>query len=200
MLRSSRGGKVSRRIVIAVAAALVPLIAGCEAGTNAPTLNWHQPTPGSQATVGNISISDVFVLGAPIGAVLRPGQNAGMFLGLVNTGSPDQLVSVSAPGVAQSVRLPGGVVPLRSQQAVLLTGPRPQVILEHLLRPLAGGSVITVFLRFAKAGTVKLQIPIMPRAQDYATLLPAPAATRSHPARPAGSASARPKPSPTSSK
>ncbi len=200
MLRSSRGGKVSRRIVIAVAAALVPLIAGCEAGNNAPTLNWHQPTPGSHATVGNIAISNVFVLGAPIGAVLRPGQNAGMFLGLVNTGSPDQLVSVSAPGVAQSVQIPGGVVPLRSQQAVLLTGPRPQVILEHLLKPLTGGSVITVFLRFAKAGTVKLQIPIMPRAQDYATLLPAPAPTRSHSARPTVSASASPKPSPTSSK
>ncbi|MHB1595110.1 MAG: copper chaperone PCu(A)C [Streptosporangiaceae bacterium] len=200
MLRSSRGGKVSRRIVIAVAAALVPLIAGCEAGNNAPTLSWHQPTPGSHATVGNISISNVFVLGAPVGAVLRPGQNAGVFLGLVNTGSPDQLISVSAPGVAQSVRLPGGVVPLRSQQPVLLTGPRPQVILEHLLRPLTGGSAITVYLRFAKAGTVKMQIPVMPRAQYYATLLPAPAPTRSHPARPPRPASASPRPSPTSSK
>ena len=137
MIRSSRGGTTPRRMLIAAAVALVPLIAGCEAGTNAPTLHWHQPTDGSTAAAGpNITISNVFVLGAPIGAELQPGQNAGLFMGLVNTGPSDRLLSVSAPGVARSVVLPGHGVPLLSQRPVLLTGPQPFVLLQDLVRPL----------------------------------------------------------------
>ena len=126
VIRSSRGAAMSRRMLIAAAIALVPLIAGCEAGTNAPTLHWHPPADGSTAAAGPyITISNVFVLGAPIGSVLEPGQNAGLYMGLVNTGSPDRLLSISAPGVARSVQLPGGGVTLLSQHRVLLTGPQP---------------------------------------------------------------------------
>src|SRR5260370_40122542 len=82
--RNSSGANSSRRIVVAVAAALIPLIAGCEAGFNAPILHWHQPTDGTTTTVGNITITDAFVLGAPIGSTLRIGQNAGLFFGLAN--------------------------------------------------------------------------------------------------------------------
>ncbi len=74
MIRSSRGGIVSRSILIAAAAALVPLIAGCEAGTNAPTLQWHQPTDGTHAQVSrNITVNNAFVLGA----AHRRGAEAG---------------------------------------------------------------------------------------------------------------------------
>jgi copper(I)-binding protein len=198
VIRSSRGGRYSRRILIAAAAALIPLVAGCEAGSNAPTLHWHQPTNGTGKTVGNITISNAFVLGAPIGAVIPRGQNAGLFLGLVNIGTPDRLVGASAPGVATSVLLPGNQVVLPKQQAILLTGPRPRVILEHLLRPLTGGSVITIVLRFANAGSVRLRVPVMPRAQFYTTLSPAPAPTTPSPsssASPKATSSVSPSPS-----
>jgi hypothetical protein len=174
-----------RRIVIATAVALVPLIAGCEAGTNAPSLQWHAPTDGTGAVIGGITISNAFVLGAPIGSALRPGQNAGLFFGLTNTGtSSDRLVSVSAcqPGngctlLARSVLLPGGQVVVNSQRSVLLTGPRPKVILEDLLRPVTGGSVVKLVLTFRKAGQLTLGVPVMPMAQYYATLSPPPAPT-----------------------
>ncbi len=177
MYRNSSGGKFPHRILIAVAAALIPMIAGCEAGSNAPTLQWHQPTNGTFRRIGDITISNAFVLGAPIGAVLQPSQNAGLFLGIVNTGTPDTLLSISAPGVAQSVRLPGAQIVLASQHAVLLTGPQPSLVLEDLLRPLAGGSVIKLRLNFAIAGRVIIKVPVMPRAQFYTTLSPAPAPT-----------------------
>jgi hypothetical protein len=142
VIRSSRG-RHSRRILIAVAAAaaVMPLIAGCEAGTNAPSLHWHNPTDGAGANLGNISISNVFVLGAPIGGVIPKGQNAGLFLGLVNVGSTDRLLRISAPGTATSVSLPGQTKQLlvATDHPVLLTGPRPQLILRDLLRPLTGG-------------------------------------------------------------
>lgn len=177
MHRSGGGGGYRRRILIAVAAALIPIIAGCEAGAGAPVLHWHQPTDGTSQQAGDITISNAFVLGPPIGSTLAKGQNAGLFLGLSNSGSPDRLIGVSAPGVAQSVRLLRNQIPLNSQQVVLLTGPRPQVILENLLRPLAGGSAVKLTLMFAVAGRVTVKVPVMPRAQYYTTLSPPPSPT-----------------------
>jgi len=208
VIRSSRSGIVSRRLLIALAAALVPVIAGCEAGVNPPSLSWHQPTDGTGLVRGNLTISNVFVLGAPIGAVLKPGENAGLYFGLVNTGAPDRLLNVSAPGVARSVHLPGGQITLSSQHAVLLTGPRPAVLLEGLLRPLTGGSVVTIQLTFQRAGIISLQVPVMPYAQYYTTLSPAPAPVTASPtskpqpsgsskAAPSASGSASPSPSPS---
>lgn len=179
MIRSSRSGMGSRRILIAVAAMLVPMIAGCEAGFSAPSLHWHQPADGTglQIPDSGITISNAFVLGAPIGAVLKPGQNAGLFLGLVNIAGPDRLLSIRAPKTAASVSLPGGGINLWRDHSVLLTGPRPAIILQHLSHAITGGSVIRLLLTFQHAGQVKLLVPVLPRAQYYRTLSPAPAPT-----------------------
>ncbi len=193
MLRSSSGKKYSRRILIAVTAALVPLIAGCEAGTNAPTLHWHQPTDGTGETVGSITISNAFVLGAPIGSALRTGQNAGLFLGLVNLGRRDHLLGIAAPGTARQVLLPGNRIILASQRPVLLTGPRPRLILSDLQHPLTGGSVVKIVLTFAKAGVVTVEVPVMPRAQYYTTLRPAPAPSPTKTITPGATPTATPK-------
>lgn len=196
VLRNGRGGSYSRRIMIAAVAALIPMIAGCEAGTNAPSLHWHPPTDGTGHRVGSIFIRNAFVLGAPIGKNLEAGQNAGLFLSLVNVGKTrDRLVSISAPGVAKSVQLTTSPVVLNANDAVLLSGPRPQVILVNLAHPLTGGSVVSITFRFAIAGTYVLQVPVMPRAQYYTTLRPAPAPTPSTSGSPSPSAT----PSPSSS-
>ena len=84
-------------------------------------------------------------------------------------------MGISAPGVAQSVLIPNGHVVVNSLHSVLLTGPRPAVILQDLLRPVTGGSVVTLLLSFANAGTHVLKVPVMPMAQFYSTLSPAPA-------------------------
>ncbi|HXS65939.1 MAG TPA: hypothetical protein VN767_24055 [Streptosporangiaceae bacterium] len=201
VLRNGRGSKYSSRIMIAVVAALIPMVAGCEAGTNAPVLHWHPPTAGTGRTVGNITISNAFVLGAPIGQQLQAGANAGLFLSLVNTGNAtDRLVSASAPGVAQSVRLPGNRVVLASLHSVLLAGPAPQIILTNLAKPLTGGSVVSITLNFAIAGQVTLKVPVMPRAQYFTTLRPAPAPTTpSGSLTPGGTATPAPGGSPTPS-
>ena len=204
MIRSSRGGMVSRRILIAAAAALVPLIAGCEAGTNAPTLNWHQPTDGTHAQISrNITVNNAFVLGAPIGAVLKQGHNAALFLAIVNTGSRDRLIAIRAPGVAKSVQLPPGGVRLRSLSRVLLSGPQPAVVLTDLNQPLTGGSVVRITLIFARAGAYTMEVPVMPMASSYTTFSPAPAPSSASPSPSAtgrrARSSATPTPSPSSS-
>jgi copper(I)-binding protein len=184
VIRSSLAVARPRHLLVLAVAAL--LLAGCEAGTNAPVDDWHPPTPGTDATVGSISLTNVFVLGAPIGQTVPAGGSASVFLALYNSGSPDRLTSISAPGIARSVTLPGGSVSLASQQEVLLQGPEPKVILNDLIRPLAGGSTVQLDLTFQNAGPKSLTVPVMPRAADYATLLPptpspSPAATRAAP-------------------
>jgi copper(I)-binding protein len=165
-----------RGLAVLAAAALVPVIAGCEAGSNAPTQKWHQPTAGASAVVHNsIRVNNMFVLGAPPGSALTTGSSAGMFFALTNEGSPDRLVGISAPGVAASVRLPSGGVRLGRQQSVLMTGPAPRVVLQNLSHSLGGGQFVRVVLDFQNAGTVTLSVPVMPRAQYYATYSPVPA-------------------------
>jgi copper(I)-binding protein len=191
VIRSSHR-TAGRRLLVLAIAALVPVLAGCEAGNNAPTQEWHQPTDGTGIVHDDIAIRNVFVLGAPIGSKIGVGHSAGVFLALINSGSADKLVKVTAPGTARSVTIPGGGVSLASQQAVFLTGPAPKVILESLTRPLTGGSSVRLVLTFKNAATVSLTVPVMPRAQYYSTFSPAPTPT---PAK--SKAAATPSPTPS---
>lgn len=186
-----------RRLVILAIAALIPALAGCEAGFNAPTQQWHQPTDGTGAVHNDIAIRNAFVLGAPLGQRIPVGHSAGVFLALINEGSADRLLTISAPGTARSVTLPGGTVPLASHQAVFLTGPAPEVILQDLTRPLSGGSTVRLVISFQNAGTLSLVLPIMPQAQYYSTFSPPPSPSPSPSAHPRAKSSASPAATPT---
>ena len=175
MMPSSRGVRPLRGVLIVAATALIPVIAGCEAGNNAPTQEWHQPTAGASAVVSNtMRINNVFVLGPTPGFVLPAGASAGMFLGLHNNGAPDRLVSISAPGSAARIQVPIGGINVGHQQSLLLTGPQPRVLLRGLTRSLHGGQYVRVNMDFQSAGHVTLLVPVMPRAAFYATYSPAP--------------------------
>jgi copper(I)-binding protein len=179
VIRSSHRIGGPRGLIVLAIAALIPALAGCEAGTNAPTQEWHQPTDGAGTVFNNIAIRNVFVLGAPVGEAIRTGQSAGLFLALVNNGSSDRLLSITAPGTAKSVTLPGGTVGLPSQHGVFLTGPAPKVVLEDITRPLGGGTTVRLVLTFQNAASVTLVVPVMPRAQYYSTFSPPPSPTPS---------------------
>jgi hypothetical protein len=199
VIRSSHRTAGLRPLLVLAIAALIPVLAGCEAGANAPTQEWHNPTDGAGTVLGKISIRNVFVLGAPLGSKLSVGHSAGLFLALVNNGSPDKLIKITAPGTAKSVTIPGGSVRLGTNQSVLLTGPKPKVILDDLLRPLTGGSAVRLILTFQNAASVSLGVPVMPQAQYYSTFSAAPTPTPSPSKSKKAKASASPSPSPTPS-
>ena len=183
--RSARPGlKVLRRACAVAAVALIPVLAGCEAGGDAPVLHWHPPTNGASATIiaggGAIAIRNAFILGgAPPSVTLPAGSSASMFVGLVNTGPRDRLVRISAPGTATSVTLPTGGVLLERDQSALLTGPAPKLVLSGLTRSLVSGSYVRVLFTFQQAGTISLTLPVIARAYAYATFSPAPTPTPS---------------------
>jgi hypothetical protein len=207
VIRSGWRSALPRRLVLGAAAVLIPALAGCEAGNNAPTVQFHYPTDAAGTGVGDISIRNVFVLGAPLGSRLHIGQNASVFLAIVNNGTPDRLLAVAAPGSATSVSLPSGGVPVISGHPAFLGGPQPQIVLVGLTRNITSGSALKLQLTFQKAGLVTLEVPVMPRAAHYKTYAPpqstvptvAPA-TPSVPASPSTKpphASSSPKPSPS---
>jgi hypothetical protein len=196
VILSNRGTASLRALAVVVAAVLVAAIAGCEAGFNAPTQRWHQPAAGASTVVNNaIRINNVFLLGAPPAFTLLRGGSAGLFLALNNSGPPDRLISVTAPGTAAAVQMPAAGIRLATEQQVLLTGPAPQVILRRLTRSVNGGQHILVVLHFLRAGRVPMLVPVMPRAQWFATFSPAPilVSPSPSPSGPRGTAS----PSPT---
>lgn len=205
MIRSAGVGQHSgsarlRRLLAVSIAALIPVLAGCEAGDNAPTLDFHPSTDAAGIAAGDLRLLNVFVLGAPLGSSLAAGQPASLFFALVNTGAPDRLVSVTAPGVASSVKLPSGGVTISSGSRVLLTGPQPQAYLVKLTKPLASGTDITVNFFFQKQGEVSLQVPVFARATHYVTYSPPPSAPATTTAKHKhGHATATPSPSVTPS-
>ena len=175
----------NRRLLFGAIAMLLPVLAGCEAGLNAPTLAYHPATFGANTVQNGIAIDNVFVLGPMLGSVLPPGGQAGVFLAL-QADNGDRLVSVSAPGTATSVKISGGSVNLPAQELVDLGGPQPEVVLTGLASQLGGGETIHLIFNFAEAGTITMAVPVEPHAYEYATYsppaIPSPSASGSAPA------------------
>ena len=179
MIRASFGKTVARSTLIGGLALLaVPAIAGCEAGFNAPTLEFHAASGGAHTVVNGIEISNAFVLGAPVGGQVTKGSSASLFVGLFNNGTNnDKLVSVTAPDNASSVAIQNGSVTIPAYGAANLTGPEPAVVLKGLTTALRGGESITVTFDFATAGAVTLSVPVEPASYYYSTYSPPPAPT-----------------------
>ena len=177
----------NRCLLLGAIAVLLPVLAGCEAGFNAPTLEFHAASAGVSTVHNGISLENLFVLGSPVGAELPAGGQAGVFLA-IEAQNGDRLLSVSAPGSAASVKLADGPVDLPAQTLVNLGGPVPAIVLTGLINPLSGGDTIQLTLVFAQAGAFTLGVPVEPHSYDYATYSPPPIPTPT--VQPTGSASA----------
>jgi len=61
----------NRRLLFGAVAVLIPVLAGCEAGLNAPTLNYHPASNGISVVKDGITIDNAFVLGPALGSSPR---------------------------------------------------------------------------------------------------------------------------------
>ena len=192
MIRRSPGKTVARRMLIGAVALLVPALAGCEAGLNSPTLQFHPASSGAHAVVNGITITNAFVLGPESGSTLPAGSSVSFFVGMFNGGTGDDtLLSVSSP-TAKSATIDGGSVSLPAQASANLTGPEPKVVLSGLTSPLTGGQAVAVILVFQHAGAVTLDVPVEPHSYDYSTYSPPPSVAATPAASASASASATP--------
>ncbi len=188
----------NRRLLLGAIAVLVPVLAGCEAGLNAPTLEFHPAAIGANETMNGVTIDDAFVLGPALNATLPVGGQAAVFLTL-EAANNDQLTKVTAQG-ANSVQLVTGPVTLTADQVVNLSGPQPQIVLTGLTSPLSGGQTVSLTLQFANAGNISITVPVEPSAFDYTTYSPpAPPPSPTPAATPSASLTGSPGATPTAS-
>jgi copper(I)-binding protein len=161
----------NRRLLFGALAVLVPALAGCEAGLNAPTLQYHPAAFGAYANKNGVSISNAFVLGpSPNGPAVAGGRHGVFFA--VSAQNGDKLVSVTAPGTASQVTIAGGSVNLPAGTLVNLAGPVPKVVLAGMSSPLRSGATVKLNFNFANAGTIAVNAPVQPQAYEFATFSP----------------------------
>jgi copper(I)-binding protein len=169
----------TRRLLIGAIAILVPTLAGCEAGLNAPTLDFHPASYGVSTVVNGITLDNLFVLGPALNETLPAGGQAGVFLSLSSQFSDDKLLAVSAAAAASSVQLVTGPVTLVQGTVVNMSGPHPEIVLNGLTNPLSGGETVRLTFIFTNAGVVTLMVPVEPAVYDFATYFPPPPPTAS---------------------
>lgn len=177
----------SRRRAIAVAALLaaaIPALAACGAGFDANTNAPYAPSEagvlydgdGADKAYGKngVMIPQAFILGPDSGQQLAAGGSASLYLTLLNsTGTADQLTSiVPEEQKATAVTVPN---PIDLQPGTLAK--TPGVTVDGLKTPLRGGETIKLTLQFKNAGDVALNVPVVTRSREYATLPPAPTTT-----------------------
>jgi copper(I)-binding protein len=179
VITSARPRRHRLYLLVSAVAALVALLAGCEAGDGAPTLAFHPPTDSATADAGSIAIRNVFILGAPLGSNLPVGGTASVFFSLVNNGTADRLTGISAPGSATSVHLPAGGIAVKAGKPVYISGPQTVAYLVGLTRTIRSGSNLVLNLFFQREGEVSLQVPVFARALQYTSFAPAPSPTAS---------------------
>ena len=178
----------NRRLLFGAVVMLVPVLAGCEAGFNAPTQQFHPANFTANKTQNGVSLSNLFVVDTATNGEGVAGGLAGVFLSLYATDG-DRLTSITAPGTASAVKIAGGAVNLPANNQVNLGGPVPKVVLTGLTNPLQGGQTVSMSFTFAKAGKITVAVPVVPKKFEYATFSP--------PASPNSAPSARPKPTKT---
>lgn len=167
--------RVSPRVLLtgaalACTAVLVPSLAGCEAGLDSPTAQFHPVGFGAYQTSNGITVDNAFILGPAPGQLLSAGDDAGMFLSIYSANG-DRLTGASTDR-ASSVQLVNGPVDVPGNGTSVLNGPAPQIVLTGLTGDLRGGQTVSVTLTFATAGQVSLEVPVEPQAYQYATYQP----------------------------
>lgn len=120
----SRNSRRAVALAIAGAFAISPMVSACAAGEHPQSALPTQLTEGVNASVHQVDVRNLFVLGPEPGQRLTAGSSAPVYAWFVNhASSPDRLVGVEAPDVAQSAQIAGGAIDLPPYQLVSTTGP-----------------------------------------------------------------------------
>jgi hypothetical protein len=195
-------------LAIGGALTIAPAVTGCGAGFSPQSTRPSEPPQGLNVQIpqnaskpAQIQIRNLFVLGPADNQQLAAGADAPVYADIIDAaGTPDQLRAVSSPSFSSPSSIAGNAINLPSHQLVSLNGgTKPLVVLKGLTQPLFGGENIPLTLTFQNAGSITVQVQVVPWSGIYATYPPAQAASPSPSATPSASASARTTASPGTS-
>jgi copper(I)-binding protein len=162
-----------RRVMTGIAASvLITASAGCgsSAGLGAdPLTEAGAVTEGQTAQIRRIQVGNAFVLGPEGHSPLTAGDSAAVILTLVNNGPTDQLTNAHSDA-ADSVAISGGRITSTRGDLVKVGPGDNQITLRGLTNSLDAGSFVHLTLRFSNAGTIRMELPVLPRSGPYKKL------------------------------
>jgi hypothetical protein len=156
---------------LALALALGPSLAACSAeeplSTPGPEVSGGAIGP-DEAVTGDLSLLQV-QLEYPLDGAYQEGEDARLFIGSANSGSPDAvLVDVTGP-FADAVDGDGGefAIPVTADDNVYVGAEgAPTITLTGLQEPLRSSQSIPVTFVFAQAGEVTIDAVVAAERQD----------------------------------
>jgi copper(I)-binding protein len=137
--------RISRRAVATITGvlAIAPVVSACGAGMHPETALPSQLTEGVNASVKDVDLRNLFVLGPEPGRRLAAHGDAPVYMVIVNTGQiSDRLVAVDAPGLAGAAQIADGPLNLPPTTPVTMNRPVTRTVTPQPSNPSATGSPI----------------------------------------------------------
>jgi hypothetical protein len=162
------------RLAAVVACLLAGLLAtaGCGAGNNAQSRQSYGPVDGNDATVGDVLVRNLTIVGAPSAtdAAAVGGSAAGAPAVLLGTfashGTDDQLTEVTVDNKPVTLSAPIDI-PAGGSVSLPLSGPR-QIRIDGVQT----GSFASAKLSFRNAGDTELHLLVVPATGAYESVSP----------------------------
>ena len=174
MTRTSR----PRLFAVAALLAVAPALGACGAGFDANLSQPFTPTEAAEVTKNGITVAQAFILGPESGQTLPAGSAAPLYLTMVNgNATADQLTGIQTDPQAASSAKTSSPISLPPQTLVKSANPTPQIVVEGIRNPLRGGESMKLTLQFQNAGAITMNVPVITRSREFATLQPAPSTT-----------------------
>ncbi|MCW2614014.1 MAG: hypothetical protein JWN08_1008 [Frankiales bacterium] len=144
------------------AAGLLALaLTGCGAGLEAQTYQTRTVADATNANLGTLSVRNLAVRPPAGGRVHEAGSDARGSFTVANTGTePDVLLEITSPAASEVVLLSGGAPKELDVPARGTTGSEGSFILRGLTSDVGTGEVVTVTMRFERAGTLEAIVPV----------------------------------------
>ncbi|WP_375480699.1 hypothetical protein [uncultured Jatrophihabitans sp.] len=194
--------RAARRAGLAAVVAAALLSAGCAAGQHAQTADEKTTLDGTNASVGDMDLRGLAIQ-APTGNFYAKGSGALLTVVLVNNGAKaDSLTSVTssaitgwssfatlaAAQIAQSATSSSGpqgseTVPVAPNDRTPFGTPEAKggLLLRGLTEQLRPGQAISLTFSFARAGMVKVTVPVALSPSPASSYVPGPSAAGQEP-------------------
>jgi hypothetical protein len=171
---------VRRALAAGAGLVVVGVTAGCQVNNPIQTDVPYQPADGVAATVGQLAISDLVLVGDGTGPVVISGN-------AINKGTDPMTVTIAVQPDATA----DPSAPLPSGGAELQLTPREQVNLTTKGLQLSGvtakpGMLVPVSVTSSTGGTTLVSAPVLPPVEYYSTVTPTPVSTPSGTETPTG--------------
>jgi hypothetical protein len=163
-LTAARRPSTRRVSTILAGVALAAVTTGCQVSNPVQTDNAYVPADGVPATVGQLAVRDLALVGDGTGTVVVSGS-------AINLGNDTMTVQIAPQAGADAAAPPSG--------SELELAPREQVNLTTKGLQLSDvktkpGGLVPVVVTSSSGGTTVVKVPVLPAKGYYATVTPAP--------------------------